>query len=197
MRMRWLARLLLPFLQHWAWTRPHPETRVPGQPDFQVTNGAAGKAVYLRRWHIVRPRWWRPGLYLHQILLDDEAVQHDHPYASLSFCLSDGLRERYSLRPWETHMLPQYGEDDPNAERLPKAGDWVYRSSTLSHQLIVLPGSDPWTLFFTGPRLKKEWGFWCPKGFVHFRKYSSRPDIKAGYGGTGESGVGRGCGEMS
>jgi hypothetical protein len=42
-----------------------------------------------------------------------------------------------------------------------------------------------WSLFITGPR-RREWGFWCPKGFVHWKKFV---DMK----NPGE--VGPGCGD--
>lgn len=187
MRMRWLARLLAPRLKRWAAQR---------KPDFRVTDKSG--AVYLNRWHIVKPRWWRPGLYLHQMLRDDDAVLHDHPYASVSLVLAEGLREQYTDRPEEDRatermvvsMLNErvhYGSEMMVKLRYPQPGDIVYRSSRTAHQLQVLPGSDPWTLFFTGRRLMKEWGFWCPKGWRHFRRYA---DVQKGI-----SGEGLGCGE--
>jgi hypothetical protein len=41
------------------------------------------------------------------------------------------------------------------------------------------------TLFITGPKVR-EWGFWCPKGFVHWRDFVHPDD---------PGGVGPGCGE--
>lgn len=204
MRLRWLARYLAPRLQAWAKDRP---------PDFQIT-GARRKVegphadVYLRRWHLVRPRWWRPGLYLHQMLGDDDAALHDHPYWSVSLCLADGLRERYHLEPaalerllWENNGRKSDGKlgvsDMVCRIRHPRVGDIIYRSSTMAHQLTIVKG-EPWTLFFTGPRLPKEWGFWCRRGWVHFKQYTKRSDAttaRPGHGGTGTSGVGVGCGE--
>lgn len=182
MRARWLAKLLAPRLKAWAGGRP---------PDFRVVTQGED---YLRRWHVVKPRWWRPGLYLHQMLRDDDAVLHDHPYASVSLCLGEGLRERYVKDPKSMHdLIAQFGygwggvSDLRGEIRYPQPGDIIFRSSRLAHQLKVLPGSDPWTLFFTGPRLPKEWGFWCRRGWVHFKEYANV--------GNGKSGIGSGCGE--
>jgi hypothetical protein len=40
-----------------------------------------------------------------------------------------------------------------------------------------------WTLVITGPRVR-EWGFWCPRGFVHWKAFTKSKN-------SGE--VGRGC----
>lgn len=183
MRLRWLARLLLPRLQHWAATRPGPGG-VPGEPNFRINkmNPADGEPVdYLRRWHLVRSSWWHPGLYLHNMLGDDDAVRHTHPYWSLSLVLSDGLEEVYVLDPPLGPVLRRY----------PSEGQLIWRSSDMAHQLRVLDSA--WTLFLTGPRLAKGWGFWCPSGLISYERYTRRSERSGP--GTGTSGVGAGCGE--
>lgn len=187
MRLERLARFLAPRLKAWAGVR---------KPDFQIVKARVGSGkdlpegseVYLNRWHVIKPRWWRPGAYLHQMLKDDDAVLHDHPYWSVSLCLGEGLRERYVTEPAKNYMgwIPGL-RANATFVRYPDMGDVIFRSSTMAHQLQVLPGKEPWTLFITGRRLPKEWGFWCPKGWTHFKKYVT---IK-----NGQSGVGQGCGE--
>lgn len=186
MRMRWLARMLLPRMKDWAKER---------KPDFEVHREEGG-AVYLRRWWVV-PRNNILNVYLHNMLLSDDDILHDHPYWSLSLVLTDGLVERYTRRPY---LTPEGELIDLRARelweyavktRVVRQGDLVLRSGTFAHQLIVKQPA--WTLFVTGPRFK-EWGFWCPRGFVHWKKYVATNQDPSGVG-SGTSGKGRGCGE--
>lgn len=172
MRTRWLARALLPRLQRLAASR---------EPDFQIkktSGGGEGEDVYLRRWWLI-PRNRLLGVYLHNMVRDDDAVRHDHPYLSLSLCLSSGLLESYQ----------EFPPSGVVRMRKPQQGQWIWRSSRMAHQLMVM--SPAWTLFFTGPRIR-EWGFWCPRGWRSWRQYVATSGAVEG-GGT--SGVGAGCGE--
>lgn len=204
MRARWLARLLLPRLRAWAASRPGPGG-VPGLPDFVVVRNSGDE--YLRRWWVVQRNNYL-NVYLHNMLRDDDDVLHDHMYPSVSLVLTDGLDEVLCDDPRvyaEMHPT-QPGEPVryryPTRRRVIHAGDIVWRSSRMAHQLIVNnkgPGGagEAWTLFITGPRIK-EWGFWCPRGFRHWREYVSLtqdPSVRGN--GTGQSGKGVGCGEMS
>lgn len=198
MRLRWLARLLLPHLKRLAASR---------DSDFKVFRNG-GEAVYLHRWWM-----WRrnnlSNLYLHNMLRDDDPILHDHPYGSISLVLTDGLTEvyrphpdlDYSIGKWrEGRMMSPTG--DPLSHIAPRrrtfrAGDIVYRSSTMAHQLIVEPG-EAWTLFFTFRRARGDWGFWCPKGWREWYKYvatNQDPSKKGNTVGRGTSGRGVGCGE--
>lgn len=184
MRTRWLAKLLLPRLQKMAASR---------EPNFQVTRDG-GIEIYLKRWWVIK-RNNRMNVYLHNMLLDDDPILHDHPYWSLSLVLTDGIYEVYVRNP---------SVDGPGAkeEREVKAGQWVWRGSEFAHQLIVVKPA--WTLFFTGPRVR-EWGFWCPKGWLPWHKYVAvNQDPSVDYSGksaqlvgSGNSTKGRGCGEYS
>lgn len=175
MRVRWLAKRVL----LWA-----IRTAALREPDFKISR-VSGRAatedeIYLRRWWIVpRNDWFN--VYLHNMLRDDDAVLHDHPYWSLSLVLSDGLMEVYRENPPESR------------ERLrwPRQGDLVWRSSRLAHQLVVVRPA--WTLFMTGPRIR-EWGFWCPQGWRSWRQYVATKETVGE--GSGVSGVGVGCGEQ-
>jgi hypothetical protein len=172
MRARWLARRLLPILQE--------RIAIVRLPDFQVIR--EDRDVYLRRWWVI-PRNNYFNVYLHHMIGSDDDVLHDHMYVSVSLVLTDGLRERFNSRPRRiTH---------DEKVRVLQEGQIVWRSSMMAHQLIV--DKPAWTLFVTGPRIK-EWGFYCRKGFRHWREYvgaGQNPD------GSGTGGTGRGCGELS
>lgn len=194
LRARWLARLLLPLATKIA-------NHVP--PDFSITKIAAWD-FYLKRWFVWKKddeSWWR--LYLHEFIKDDDAAKHDHPYWSWSLVLSEGLIEFYNPHPdFELALKDHLDVDNLSAEnqrkfnriRYPRPGDIIYRSSKMSHQLCVMSGTRPMTLFFSGPRLPKVWGFFCRREKVPFDVYTKRQVGAGGYG-TGTSGVGIGCGE--
>ena len=190
MRMVWLARLLLPRLQRLAESRP---------PNFEVTrDGGAG--IYLRRWWLL-PRNNRFNVYLHNMLKDDDDILHDHMYWSLSLVLTDGLDEVYAPHPKDDSLVCAWvGLDYIDLEKYKRTireGQLVLRSPHMAHQLIVKKPA--WTLFITGPRVK-EWGFWCPKGFRHWKDYvalTQDTSVDQSKGTQGTSGKGVGCGEMS
>lgn len=154
------------------------------EPDFEVVRGS-DREVYLRRWWVI-PRNDQFNIYLHNMLRDDDDVLHDHMYESWSLCLGGELLENYrELPPTGTLRSRVVGE-----------GDVTIRSSILAHQLVVKTAA--WTIFVTGPRVK-EWGFWCPRGFRHWRDYVSvtqDPSVQ-GNGAKNTSTQGQGCGEMS
>lgn len=138
-------------------------------PDLQI--GGADDP-YLNRWYVI-PRNPVFNIYLHQFMRsDDDRALHDHPWISLSWCLRGEMIEISAA------------EDSP---QMIEDGNWVVRTPTFAHRLIIMPAmrGRVWTLFITGPRLR-EWGFWCPQGWVHWKDFTS--------GANGEI-VGRGCGE--
>lgn len=129
---------------------------------------------YLRRWFVIpRNRWFN--IYLHNIVRsDDDRALHDHPWWNLSIILRGGYLE----------VIPTPGATTKHVWRGP--GSIVARRPKAAHRLVVSPYSAPvWTLFITGPRLRA-WGFWCPRGWVHWQDFTAGPN--------GET-VGRGCGE--
>lgn len=131
-------------------------------PEFVLRYGkdrVAGEGqVYLRRWWLI-PRNRFFNVYLHNMLGDDEDPLHDHMYASLSLVLCDGLVE---------HRIDDPSKSMVRHQRVLREGQIVYRSSRMAHRLVVR--SPAWTVFVTGPRIK-EWGFWCPKGWKHWKSY--------------------------
>lgn len=131
-------------------------------PDFVIGND------YLRRWWVI-PRNPFCNVYLHEILhSDDDRALHDHPWANTSVLLSGG-----------------YIEHTPEGVFERKAGDVVSREADALHRLEVMPGQPALSLFITGPTIR-EWGFACPKGWVHWTDFVAPHD---------KGQVGRGCGE--
>lgn len=127
--------------------------RVCKGPDLDIGPG------YMHRWHVIpRNRWFN--VYVHKIMKDDDdRALHDHPWASVSFMLRGIMREvmdggrRRVLLPG---IVP------------------LYRSATFKHRLEVAKGP-VWTIFITGPRIR-EWGFWCPRGFVPWTQFVDSKD---------------------
>jgi hypothetical protein len=145
----------------------HISTMRPNRaPDFVI--GDPGRP-YLCRWWLI-PRNDVFNIYYHQILRDDDdRALHDHPWPSFSIMTRGGMREITRDGPREINV-----------------GDCVYREPEMAHRLELIDARPAETLFITGPRVR-EWGFHCPKGFVHWQDFVAE--------NPGE--IGRGCGEMS
>lgn len=118
---------------------------------------------YLRRWHLRR----KPGgcnLYLHRYDgSDDDRALHDHPWKSVSILLWGKLHEKTqnkTVKVWP--FIPKF------------------RSATYTHSL-VLKSRYAVTLFFTFPK-EREWGFHCPSGWVHWRKFVDSTGQQIGAG---------------
>jgi hypothetical protein len=137
-----------------------------GGPHFVVGDPAN---PYLLRWYVI-PRNPFLCVYVHKFLRDDDdRALHDHPWPSVSVL----LRGRYV-------------EQTDAGRRLYTAGAVVLRRATHAHR-VELPGGVPaWTLFVAGPRVR-EWGFHCPRGWVHWKDFVDPTD-------AGQ--VGKGCGEQ-
>lgn len=142
-----------------AWARATMQRR----PDFVI-----GEPAYMRRWWIV-PRNERQNVYLHEILRDDDdRALHDHPWWNTSYVL-----------------IGRYREITPHGTFIREAGDIVHREANALHRLELIDSTPAVSLFFTGPKVR-EWGFACPKGWVHWQDFT---------GGVNGELVGRGCGE--
>lgn len=181
-----------------AWAvRDHIEAR---PPDFRI--GSADEP-YLLRWFVVRQgqEWLalpeetreaivadkqhgreqsdRPGdnVFVHQFWRsDDDRALHDHPW------------------PWTTIILDgEYLEHRPADPANPAGPTEIYRrragdivttpDAETPHRVELLDDVPVTTLFYTGSKIR-EWGFWCEKGWVHWRDFTA----------PGDSGqIGRGC----
>lgn len=150
-----------------------------GQPHIIL----GGDDPYLKRWYVI-PRNKRFNIYLHQFCRsDDDRALHDHPWDFWSFILKGAYTEHTVTgpirRPWLS-LAHRRGEHAHRVELDPVEG------------AVNLAECDPWperpvwTLFFTTAK-RREWGFHCPKGWVHWEKFTSGPH--------GEESVG--CGEYA
>lgn len=122
---------------------------------------------YMLRWTVFRWRGWQ--LALHNIRRsDDDRALHDHVGWNLSFVLRGaGYREILS-HAWE-----------PVRARIVRRWRFAARSAFAPHRL-ELPFGPVWTLWLRGPQVK-EWGFYCPKGWKHWKQYIGEQDYyKAG-----------------
>lgn len=134
-------------------TPPYEVIRVPEQP-----------TDYMHRWWLF-PRNRFFNIYVHRFLRsDDDRAFHDHPWWNVSYILQGVYFE---------HMPTGV------AVRLP--GDIVYRPAELRHRIelvegddaglpYVMPGGEVWSLFVRGKK-SREWGFWCPQGWKHWRDF--------------------------
>lgn len=119
---------------------------------------------YLWRWYII-PRNRFLNIYLHRFgRSDDDRALHDHPWFSVSVLLKGEFLE-HSFK--SKRHIPQF---------IP-----VFRTAKFAHRLELVRGP-AWTLFITGPRIRS-WGFYCPKGWRHWKEFTT-PD---------GSSIGRGC----
>lgn len=134
------------------------------RPDFVIGDD------YLRRWWVM-PRNAFANVYLHEVCKsDDDRAMHDHPWANSSYILFGG-----------------YIEHTPEGSFTRRAGDFVERPAHALHRLEIIPGESCISLFCTGPKVR-EWGFQCPKGWVHWQEFTSPTD---------SSKTGKGCGEYA
>lgn len=145
---------------------------VPRSPDFTIGNETD---PYLRRWYVI-PHNKGLNIYLHNFCRsDDPRANHDHPWANCSIILRGMYFEhlqnghvvlRRPWRPWAPWRV-------------------VVRRATSAHRVELIQGIRPvWTLFLTGPKIR-EWGFHCPRGWMHWRDFVAvRP---------GGNSIGAGC----
>ena len=115
---------------------------------------------YMRRWYVIpRNRWFN--VYLHRFgRSDDDRALHDHPWLfNCSIVLRGRLQEVTSIgRNWGQKRAPLY------------EGAWRFRWGRSPHRLELL-SHHAWTLFVTGPRIR-EWGFYCPRRWVHWKLFT-------------------------
>lgn len=140
-------------------------------PDFVI--GEATRPYMLRWWKIPRNRFFN--IYLHCVLRDDDdRALHDHPWQWISIILQGSYREVTAAK------------DGTMIETIHRVGSIRFHRARFAHRLALVDGEPCWTLFLTGPRIR-QWGFHCPQGWVHWRRFTD----PATDGAT----VGRGCGE--
>lgn len=129
-------------------------------PDFIVGDRQ------LERWWLI-PRNNLFNVYLHRFRSSDEdRALHDHMYVNLSWILGPG---------GYVEVVPANPRrpDQPAVVRIGRAaGEVVWRLPSAAHRIELPPGSAPvWSLFITGPRVR-QWGFWCPQGWRHWKEFT-------------------------
>ena len=150
----------------WNWFK----RLISGQPHFKI---GGNESPYMLRWFLL-PRNGRFNIYLHKFLRDDEdRALHDHPWWFISIMVKGG-----------------YVETTPEGVKTRSAPSIAYRPATARHRVALHKNEDGsakpcWTIVITG-RKAREWGFWCPKGFVHWEKFVAQDD---------EGNIGKGCGD--
>lgn len=121
------------------------------------------------RWRLWRPLGWM--IALHCIMQrDDDRALHDHVGNNLSIILKGCYLEIFS-HAWQ-----------PLVSKVRRPFVPYYRRAETPHRIFI---AEPvWSLWIRWPH-RREWGFWCPKGWRHWLDF------------TAENGnistVGRGC----
>ncbi len=119
---------------------------------------------YLLRWYLLPPLSFLR-VYLHKFVDDDEVeALHDHPRDSLSVILWGSYDEivRCPHRDVETRWRWRWLSV-------------IFRRATHAHRIELIDKKPVWTLFIMGPK-KREWGFWCPQGWKHWRLFHANLD---------------------
>jgi len=142
----------------------HPIYR---EPDFIV---GKPEDPYLLRWFIWKKSWFKYfKIYLHKFCKSDwDRALHDHPSKSISFLIKG-----------------EYREITPNGIKYWCAPSIIFRDEKTPHRIELIDDKPAWTIFIFGKHLK-EWGFWCPKGWVHWKEFVDEHD---------HGNVGKGCPE--
>jgi len=121
---------------------------------------------YLHRWYVI-PRNRLFNIYLHKFYASDEdRALHDHPWWSMSVLLRGEVIEHQFNK---VRIIPRW---------LP-----VFRSAKFAHRLELVKGPIT-TVFITGPRVR-DWGFYCPKGWIPWWNFTT-PDGRQTGAGCGD-----------
>jgi len=164
-------------LAEWAWKL------VCGIP-HKVIGGEL--RPYMKRWYLIpRNRWLN--VYLHQFLRDDDdRALHDHPWWFMSFMLWGRYREHFE-KPIHSELLAGGAQwissQECSIER--RAPSFAFRRAAHRHRVELMKRDGMavpcWTIVITGRRVR-EWGFWCPQGFVHWQQFTSADGNEVGRG---------------
>jgi hypothetical protein len=193
------------FSRRWiGWPRPQegrdaePVVGLSNWMRFSLAPDYIVGGDYLHRWWVL-PRNPLFNIYLHRIgRSDDDRALHDHPWVNCSLVLR-GAYDEVCLTPaamwWWREYLQEHSltEADPDysigfgrhleTHRVRTSELFlVARRARTPHRLEVVEGP-VWTLFLTGPVIR-DWGFHCPKGWVHYKVFTDPMDKGA---------IGRGC----
>lgn len=133
------------------------------------------------RWHLLR--WRGVQIALHRWLRSDgDRALHDHSAGNVSILLTGTYREHFS------HSWQPAGHVAHLKSRLRLPFIPYYRRADQPHRVELVNGP-VWSIWI---RFKpwRDWGFYCPKGWTHWKDF-----IDGDYSNPGAtSQVGRGCG---
>jgi hypothetical protein len=121
---------------------------------------------YLRRWWVI-PRNRVFNIYLHHFLRsDDDRALHDHPWL------------------FNCSILVKGAYDEVTFSGTRRRRQWLpyFRWGKAPHR-VELVSREVWTVFITGP-VVRDWGFYCPQGWRHWREFTDPGN---------EGATGRGC----
>lgn len=127
------------------------------KPDFII-----GKPdnPYLLRWYLI-PRNKVFNIYLHKFLKsDDDRALHDHPWI---FNLSLIIKGKY--------LEYKPGGIVKNRHRFIP----YLRIGEAPHRVVLINNQPVWTVFITG-LVVREWGFYCPSGWKHWKEFTKKTD---------------------
>lgn len=112
--------------------------------------GDHGMLPLIVRWTFVKIFGYTVRLHL-LLRTDDDRALHDHPWWFVSILLSGG-----------------YWEHTPQGRFWRRPGSVLFRGAAFSHRIeLERPAV---SLVICGPR-KRDWGFWCPAGWVEWRRF--------------------------
>jgi hypothetical protein len=138
------------------------------------------------RWHLFHR--WGLQVSLHRWLKSDtDRALHDHSADNISILLSGCYIEWF----FTPSSDPRWRPDVPfpayeRRVRIPFVP--YFRKAETPHRVELVNGP-VWTLWIRF-KPRREWGFWCPKGWKYWREYVAE---REGYYKTGVSTVGKGC----
>jgi hypothetical protein len=103
-------------------------------------------------------------IYVHEFKRsDDDRAHHDHPAGSISIGLG-GRAVEHTIAVGGIHHRREL-----------RAGQIRCRSSKFAHRIELIPGERYFTMFIFF-RNVREWGFHCPKGWVHWKDFTAPED---------------------
>ena len=151
-------------------------------PDFVI---GTNENPYLLRWYLI-PKNKFFNIYLHKFCRsDDDRALHDHPWLFNVSILLKGEYIEHTFK-GKSHRKAglrglkfRWGKAPHRVELIQDVEHVVPRMG-----LQMIKERPCWTLFITGA-VVREWGFYCPKGWRHWREFVSVRD--------GGNHVGRGC----
>lgn len=169
-----------------AWAHKKMQT----DPDFIIR--PHGTLQTLRWWIIPRNRFFN--IYLHKFVQsDDDRALHCHPWINSSILIDGQYIEHTPKGKFYRHQGHVYFRRAKSPHRVElrqsiEGENGIRIVAPITGFLETIPFYNPKpipviTIFITGPKIR-EWGFWCPKGWRHWKDFCDDRDHGI---------VGRGC----